>query len=118
AERFGAMVLTDIKIGAAFPTDHPLHGAPPAAFPDAEARRLMEEADLIISLDWVDFAGTLKQAKIAGSARFVQISLDHRLHNGWSMDHQALAPADLFIAADPDLAVRDLLEVVGRSGEK
>src|SRR6266700_3871068 len=32
AEKLQARVLTDIKLGAAFPTDHPLHAAPPATF--------------------------------------------------------------------------------------
>src|SRR5262249_7074296 len=32
AERLGATVLTDLKVGAAFPTDHPLHGGPPGIF--------------------------------------------------------------------------------------
>ncbi len=30
------------------------------------------------------------------------MSLDHTLHNGWSMDHQGLPPVDMFMAADPD----------------
>jgi len=118
AERFGASVLTDIKIGAAFPTDHELNGAPPSAFMGAEAQKLFAEADLIVSLDWVDLAGTLRQVKLAPGARIVQVSLDHHLHNGWSMDHQGLPPVDLFIAADPDLAVRDLLAASAASGGK
>ena len=32
AERLGARVLTDLKAGAAFPTDHPLHAGPPGTF--------------------------------------------------------------------------------------
>ena len=40
AERLGARVVTDLKVGAAFPTDHPLHaGAPAVLAPVAEARR-------------------------------------------------------------------------------
>ncbi len=31
AERLGAGVMTDIKVGAAFPTDHPLHIGMPEA---------------------------------------------------------------------------------------
>ena len=30
AELFGAGVLTDLKVGAAFPTNHPLHVAAPS----------------------------------------------------------------------------------------
>ena len=40
----------------------------------------------------------------------IQVSLDHRIHNGWSMDHQALPPVDLLLSADPDLVVPELVE--------
>ena len=59
AEKLQARVFTDIKTPAAFPTDHPLHAAPPADFPDG---KLLKDADVILSLDWVDTAGTLKAA--------------------------------------------------------
>ncbi|MBO0765664.1 MAG: thiamine pyrophosphate-binding protein, partial [Hyphomicrobiaceae bacterium] len=61
AERLGARVVTDLKVGAAFPTDHPLHaGAPATLAPAAEAQAAMAAADVILSLDWVDLAGTLR----------------------------------------------------------
>ena len=61
---------------------------------------------MILSLDWVDLGGTLKVARRpAERARSSRSSLDHHLHNGWSMDHQGLPPVDLFIAADPDATV-------------
>lgn len=109
AERLGACVLTDIKVGAAFPTDHPLHAAAPAASLLPDARKLLSEADLVISLDWVDLGGTLTTAQIAAETKIVNISLDHNIHNGWSMDYQALPPVDLLLAADPDTVVTDLL---------
>lgn len=115
AERLGACVLTDIKIGAAFPTDHPLHATPPAAQPLPEARRLLSEADLILNLDWVDLAGTLSAGGVGPETAIVSVSLDHRIHNGWSMDHQALPPVDLFISADPDAVVVDLLPALGEA---
>jgi thiamine pyrophosphate-dependent acetolactate synthase large subunit-like protein len=102
AEKLNARVVTDLKIGAAFPTDHPLHvGAPAVLAPSDEARQALSGADAILSLDWVDLAGTLKSCR-ACHAKIIQVTLDHTLHNGWSMDHQGLAPADLYIAADPD----------------
>ena len=54
-------VATNLKIGAAFPTDHPLHVAPPATFASDEliAARA-SDADVILSLDWVDLGGTFK----------------------------------------------------------
>lgn len=47
------------------------------------------------------------------SARVISISLDHHLHNGWSLDHQALAPADLHLAADPDAAMHLIADALG-----
>jgi thiamine pyrophosphate-dependent acetolactate synthase large subunit-like protein len=38
--------------------------------------------------------------------------LDHTVHNGWSMDHQALPPVDLMLAADPDAVVPALLDAL------
>lgn len=115
AEALGAQVVTDLKVGAAFPTDHGLHAAPPGVFPDPAARAAIAAADVVLSLDWVDLAGTLA-ASYAGeavTASVIQVSLDHALHNGWSSDHQGLPPVDLFLAADPDsvaLALAAMLE--------
>ena len=105
AEAIGAKVGTNLKVGAAFPTDHPLHVSPPAAFVNDELIAAMKEADVIMSLDWVDLAGTFKSAGGWPSAKVIQVSLDQTIHNGWSMDHQGLPPIDLFVAADPDTAV-------------
>jgi thiamine pyrophosphate-dependent acetolactate synthase large subunit-like protein len=101
AEALGASVVTDLKIGAAFPTDHPLHAGSPGVFATGDAAKAIGAADVILSLDWVDLAGTLK-ASGASSAKIIQVSLDHAVHNGWSMDHQGLPTIDLFLAADPD----------------
>src|SRR5256886_389257 len=59
AEKVQAKVFTDMKAACAFPTDHPLHAAPPATFPDG---KLLRECDVIVSFDWIDTAGTLKVA--------------------------------------------------------
>lgn len=110
AEATGARVLTDLKLGAGFPTDHPLSLAPPGVFPLPEARAALEQADVVLSLDWVALNGALP-ARPAGVV--VHVSLDHTLHNGWSMDHQALAPVDRLIAADPDALVSALCHALG-----
>ncbi|MCW4115751.1 thiamine pyrophosphate-binding protein [Aurantimonas sp. MSK8Z-1] len=107
AEATGARVLTDLKIGAGFPTDHPLSLAPPGVFPLPQAQAALDEADLVLSLDWVVLQGVLPAAKRPG-AQIVHVSLDHHIHNGWSMDHQALTPVDAYIAADPDALVAEL----------
>ncbi len=113
AERLGAQVVTDIKVGAAFPTHHALHvGTPSFLGPSSVGLEALRAANVILSLDWVDLAGTLKQAG-AVTAKIVQVSIDHHLHNGWSMDYQGLPPVDLFIACEPDAAVPALLEALG-----
>jgi thiamine pyrophosphate-dependent acetolactate synthase large subunit-like protein len=117
AEALDAGVVTDLKIGASFPTDHPLHaGAPREA--NAETVAALRDADVVLSLDWVDLAGALRFAGPAPAAKVIQISLDHRIHNGWSMDYQALAPADLFISADPDLVVPELVTGIAARGKR
>jgi thiamine pyrophosphate-dependent acetolactate synthase large subunit-like protein len=113
AETLGARVLTDLKVGAAFPTDHPLHVGAPALLLPPEAAEALRAADAILSLDWVDLAGTLKVAfGGAPPCPVIQASLDHVLHNGWSMDYQGLPPVDLFLAAEPDAVVPVLVEAL------
>jgi len=114
AESLRAQVLTDLKVGAAFPTDHFLHAAPPAIFLDPAAVKVLRSADVVLSLDWVDLAGTLKQVwgtEVVGS-KVIQVSNDHTLHNAVSMDHQGLPPTDLYLACAPAPAVADLLRVL------
>jgi len=116
AEAIGAFVITDLKVGASFPTDHARHvGAPSILVPDAEGLAALRDADVILSLDWVDVAGTLKAAKApAPGAKVIQVSIDYQVHNGWSMDHQGHAPVDLFLAADPDATVPPLVDAIGK----
>ncbi len=115
AERLGARVLTDLKTGASFPTTHPLHVEPPGLFVTAEAAVTIKDADVILSLDWIDLGGSLRQA-CGGrwpDATVIQCSLDQYSHNGWSMDYQALPPAEISMLAMPDRLVRLLLDQIG-----
>jgi thiamine pyrophosphate-dependent acetolactate synthase large subunit-like protein len=115
AERLNARAVTDLKTGASFPTAHKLHPHAPGLFVSAEACDMIREADAILSLDWIDLGGSLRQA-CQGSwpkARVIQCSLDQYSHNGWSMDYQALPSVDISILASPDRLVRKLLEVLG-----
>lgn len=112
AERYGARVLTDLKQAASFPTDHPLHPVPPSVFASPQACEMIQFADVIVSFDWVDLAGTLKAAHDQGmepTATVVHVSLDSALHNGWSQDHFGLPPADIPIFADPDATLSAIL---------
>src|SRR5262249_35860842 len=70
--------------------------------------------DVILSLDWVDLAGTIQAAcGKETAATVVQVSVDHRVHGGWSMDYQGMSPVDCFIAAEPDTVVPALLAALG-----
>jgi thiamine pyrophosphate-dependent acetolactate synthase large subunit-like protein len=99
-----------------FPTDHPSHVGAPATFPVQEAAQAIAAADVILSLDWVDLAGALKAAcgSVTPKGKVINATLDYQVHNGWSMDHQALAPADLFMAAPADAVIEALLAQLPR----
>lgn len=116
AELLNAEVLTDLKIGCAFPTAHPLHAAPSGHFLNPTSREVLRGADVVLSLDWLDLAGTLKQAwnDEPVLSKVIQVSVDHYSHNGWSMDHQGLPPVDVFLASEPEPAVELLLQRVAK----
>jgi thiamine pyrophosphate-dependent acetolactate synthase large subunit-like protein len=110
AERLGACALTDLKTPAMFPTAHRLHPVAPGTRVTAAGADLLRRSDLIVSLDWIDLAGTLKAA--FGSAPIpavISCTTDGALHNGWSKDHFALPPASVNVVAHPDTFVQALL---------
>jgi thiamine pyrophosphate-dependent acetolactate synthase large subunit-like protein len=112
AEKLNAPVLTNLKVAAAFPTDHRLHVTPPFVRLSPEGQKLVSAADVILSLDWLDLGGTLKQAfgERPVSAKIIQVSCDAHSHRGWSMDYQGLPPVDIYLMCEPDAAVPMLLE--------
>jgi thiamine pyrophosphate-dependent acetolactate synthase large subunit-like protein len=114
AEALGAIVLTDPKTGASFPTAHKLQGPPAGNNPSAEACAVLRDADVVLSLDWVDLGGALKSAwgDSDVKSKVIVASLDHQLHNGWSMDYQGLPPIDLHLAVEPDIAVAAILPLL------
>jgi thiamine pyrophosphate-dependent acetolactate synthase large subunit-like protein len=112
AERLEARVITDLKQGAAFPTDHPLHRGKPGSFLDETAAAAIRGSDLALSLDWLDLAGAFKQAG-AVPARVIHVSLDHQLHNGWGMEYQALPPTDIHFACEADVGLHALADALG-----
>ena len=117
AERLGALVMSDLKTGAMFPTDHPAHIVPPFNALSTLAREIVREADVILSLDWVDLGGLLKQASSVGkvSAKIIAATLDHTLHTGSGMEYQTLPPRDVFMATTSDVAVEELNEALDPS---
>ena len=115
AERLGARVVTDLRVGAAFPTTHDLHPHAPGLFLGDDAVATLAEADVVLSLDALDLAGSLQRAFGRGSPRasVIHCSVDQYSHNGWSMDHLALPPVDVMLLATPDASVPDLLDKLG-----
>ena len=121
AERYGARVVTDLKNGAAFPSAHPLHPAPSGIFLPRASAELIGAADVILSLDWIDLAGTLDAARNHGhptQATIISCTPDAVLHNGWTKDSFGREPVDLTVPADPDLLVQALLEAKQQPIEK
>jgi len=114
AEKLNMRVLTNIKLAASFPTDHRLHPVPPSNRLTAAGQKLLAEADVILSLDCLDLAGTLKHAygdkPIA--AKVIQVSCDAHNHRGWNMDYFGLPPIDVYLMCEPDAAVPFLLDAV------
>jgi len=116
AEALNAAVISDLKIGCGFPTDHPLHaGAPASNAMVPEAIAALKKADVILSLDWVDLGGGLRPAfgYEIPQAKIISVSADFQIHNGWSMDYEMLPPVDLLLPATPDQAVPLLLAALG-----
>ncbi len=119
AETLGAVVLTDLKLASAFPTDHPLLGAPAGAYSSAAGQEIIRQADVVLVLDWVDPAGTLKAAwKGDVGSNVISVSLDQHLHQGWSMDYQGLPPVDLPIMADTDPTVAAMNAALTKLGAR
>jgi thiamine pyrophosphate-dependent acetolactate synthase large subunit-like protein len=116
AEVIGAAVMTSSNDAASFPTTHPLHLAAPCLRPSKAATALIEKADLILSLDWLDLAGVFRlalgtaQTQEPADKTIVHCSVDSYRTNGWSMDHQALPAVDIPIYAEPDQFIAQLLE--------
>jgi thiamine pyrophosphate-dependent acetolactate synthase large subunit-like protein len=111
AELAGASVITSQRERAVFPTQHPLQVVPPIGGMTPTAKQIVADADVIVSFDYSDLQGFLRQVERQTSslaAKVVHVSLDHTLHNGWSMDYFGLPPADIRVMADADTVVGQL----------
>jgi thiamine pyrophosphate-dependent acetolactate synthase large subunit-like protein len=120
AERLGACVVTDLKQGAMFPSDHPAHYMPPFNVLPKPARELLCEADVILALDWMDLGGALRQARNVGkvTAKVIAATLDQNLHTGANMEYQALPTVDVAMATTGDAVVAELTEALAKGGAK
>lgn len=120
AEALNARVITDFKAGSVFPTGHALHVGRSAARVTDEGVAALKEADAILSLESIDLGGTLRQAygKANPTATVINCSVDYQIHNGWSMDHQTLPPADIHFGVVTDDLVSAMLDELGRPAPK
>jgi benzoylformate decarboxylase len=117
AESLGAAVLTDLKVAAAFPTEHELHVTEPRFRPTKEVTEIMKQADVVLALDWVDLKGHFHMAlgkDTPITAKVINCSLDQYLHNGWDMGYFGLPEVDLNILAAPDKLTRPLTAAISR----
>ena len=115
AEWLGARVLTDLKTAAAFPSNHPLHAGPPGAFLTSPQIAAIQEADVLLDLNWISLAGALGQAcPDASHGTLIQVSDDLLLHRASSLDHHGLPAVDLHLCGAPDDVLPALLHEVKR----
>jgi thiamine pyrophosphate-dependent acetolactate synthase large subunit-like protein len=119
AERLGAVVLTDLKLGASFPNEHPLHGAPAGSRIGSIGAELVRDADVVLSLEWRDLAGTMLTAfgNTAPTNDIIRVAVDQYSHKAWNMDYMGLPPVDTYILAEPEPTVEALekaLDALGR----
>jgi len=113
AEKIGAIVICDQKVGIGFPSDHPAFVSAPAQYPDKRTFKLIDEADLVIALDWGDLNGLMRARSDKGrGVDTIIVSADERLHNGWSYDHFPFSEANLRLPVLPEIFVRTLLTSV------
>jgi thiamine pyrophosphate-dependent acetolactate synthase large subunit-like protein len=114
AERLGAAMLSDLKAGAMVPTDHPLHVGEPFNQLSKPAKEVLQGADVILSLGWIDLGGLLRQAYGRGGvpAKVIHAGDDLYLHNGWGKEHMELPPIDVHLLGDADAAAAELLALL------
>lgn len=128
AEALGAAVLTDPKSPASFPTGHFLHQAGLSGRADKDFAAVLQQADVVLAVDRIDLAGTLKMAgpaestdgrggggPVLHSARLINVSMEPFALRSWCADHQELPSADLPITANPGRTVAALLEAACRA---
>jgi len=110
AERLGAAMLSDLKAGSMVPSDHRLHAGAPFNRLSRVAKKAIGEADVILSLGWIDLGGLLNQAfdRNPPSATIIHAGDDSHLHGGWGKEHGVLPPVDVNLLGDSDRAAAAL----------
>ena len=82
---------------------------------DPAAAEALKNADVILALDLIDLNGVLRGGFgfDPPKAKIINVSADFHIHNGWSMDYEALPPIDVLLPSTSDLAVPALLAALG-----
>lgn len=114
AELTGARVITHVKLPCSFPTTHPLFIGETGWKLSAPILAQLKDSDAVLSLDWLDLAGTLNQAFPPGSASppVISASNDFNNHRGWNMDYQALPAVEVNLPTVPETATARLVEAL------
>lgn len=115
AEAWDIEVMTHLKLGAAFPVTHRLHQFGPVSHRVPWALEKIREADLIVSLNWLDLGGTLTSAGLGHPGQrpdVISFSPESRLADGWNKDHFAFPYATISVEADPDVTVEAVVRQI------
>ena len=115
AEHLNAKVYTALKMAAAFPASHPLSQGMLPLFQSKDDLQALCEADVVLSLDWLDLKTILEAAGRADddSLTVIHASLDRYAHTGAVMDYLGLPRTDIMLLADPDTTTKTLLRALG-----
>jgi acetolactate synthase I/II/III large subunit len=116
-----ALPVVEGEAGVNLPSRHPMNL-------EGATRRLLPEADVVLALDMVDFAGAtstppIKPARQSRSllrpdATTVHISLDELMLRSWTTDYQRLTAVDIPMLADTAVAVPQLLAACREAVER
>ncbi len=120
AEAVGAGVFTNLRNSAVFPSDHLLHIGRPSGGVNPVMREAVHGADVILSLNWLDFGGAQKLLRRDGDikGKLINCTLEQYVHNGYGMELFELPAADIKIDADHDAFVEQLLAEIDSRGAK
>jgi thiamine pyrophosphate-dependent acetolactate synthase large subunit-like protein len=114
AEELEAAVVPDLKVPASFPTSHRLMQGGASMLPDdVDATETLRRADVVLSLDRIDLAGTLRAAGTSDDCVVIHTSLDHHASISSSQQLQELPWVDIHLTADVDLTVAALRRQIG-----
>lgn len=115
AEYLNARVYTAQKLAASFPVSHPQCEGMLPLFQSKEDVQALVDADVVLSLDWLDLKSILEVAERSedDGLTVIHASLDRYAHTGAVMDYLGLPRADIMLLADPDTTTRALLSGLG-----